>query len=95
MPLRAAAAYRGGLIEPLFDELEVGDVYPGGRFDPLGLATDPAIFEELQVKELKHCRLAMLGWLGCLVQWQATGKGPIVNWAEHVADPFGPTYAWS
>ena len=91
----SAEAYRTGVIDPVFDELSVGDAYPGGRFDPIGLAADPAIFEELKVKELKHARLAMLGWSGCLVQYPATGKGPIVNWAEHVADPFGPTYAWS
>jgi light-harvesting complex II chlorophyll a/b binding protein 4 len=90
-----AEAYRTGLVDPVFDELTVGDAYPGGRFDPLGLAADPAILEENKVKELKHARLAMLGWSGCLVQWLATGKGPLVNWAEHVADPFGPTYAWS
>ena len=91
----SAEAYRTGVIDPVFDELSVGDAYPGGRFDPIGLAADPAIFEELKVKELKHARLAMLGWSGCLVQYPATGKGPLVNWAEHVADPFGPTYAWS
>ena len=91
----SAEAYRTGVLDPVFDELSVGDAYPGGRFDPIGLAADPSIFEELKVKELKHARLAMLGWSGCLVQYPATGKGPLVNWAEHVADPFGPTYAWS
>ena len=33
-----AEAYRTGLSDPVFDELTVGDVSPGGRFDPLGLA---------------------------------------------------------
>ncbi|XRB23050.1 chlorophyll a/b binding protein [Pseudoscourfieldia marina] len=60
----SAEAYRTGVLDPVFDELSVGDAYPGGRFDPIGLAADPSIFEELKVKELKHARLAMLGWSG-------------------------------
>jgi len=82
-----AEAYRTGLIDPIFSELSVGDANPGGRFDPLNLASASDL-EELKVKEVKHCRLAMFGWAGVLVQWPVTGKGPITNWAEHVADPW-------
>ena len=63
----AAEAYRTGVADPVFDELTVGDVSPGGRFDPLGLA-ESGDLEELKIKELKHCRLSMFAWLGCIMQ---------------------------
>ena len=60
--------------------------HPGGRFDPLGFA-EAGDLEELKVKELKHCRLAMFAWLGCIFQALATQEGPIANWQAHAADP--------
>merc|ERR1712057_128956 len=60
-------SYRTGMVDPVFDELSVGDVSPGGRFDPLSLA-ESGDLEELKIKELKHCRLAMFAWLGCIFQ---------------------------
>lgn len=50
--------------------------YPGGYFDPLnfGSGDDEKVFR-LREAEIKHCRLAMLAFLGFGVQALYTGEG--------------------
>jgi|TARA_B100000683_G_scaffold58925_2_gene56871 hypothetical protein len=61
--------------------------YPKGLFDKLNYAKDEKVTAELKQKEIKNGRLAMVAFAGIVVQYCATGVGPLENLAAHMANP--------
>lgn len=64
--------------------------YPGGQFFNLfNLGKTPEKMKELQTKELKNGRLAMLAMFGYGAQAVLTSEGPFKNLMDHLSNPFG------
>merc|ERR1711977_262739 len=69
-----------------FDETDIEKkLYPG--FDIIGVAKESSKFESMKIKEIKNGRLAMISFLGFVAQHAATGKTPLTNLRDHLADP--------
>nr|6ZZX_8 Chain 8, Chlorophyll a-b binding protein, chloroplastic [Chlorella ohadii]6ZZY_8 Chain 8, Chlorophyll a-b binding protein, chloroplastic [Chlorella ohadii] len=67
--------------------------YPGGAFNPFGLGnSSKEAMDDLKWREIRNGRLAMVAFLGFLSQHAATGKGPLDNLADHLADPWGANF---
>jgi len=68
-----AEVYRNTELDP---ELRI---YPGGAFDPLGLAStgDAERTFKLRTAEIKHGRLAMVAFLGYSAQAAVQGEGVV------------------
>jgi len=80
-------------VDPLFSENKLPDGelgYPGGIFDPFDYSTG-AEFKELQVKEIKNGRIAMMAMLGYYAQAAVVGGTPLSNWTTHIASPWDTT----
>ena len=69
-------------------EKEPGDLGLGQTgFNPFGFKYTPEEYREKQIQEIKHGRLAMFGALGCLLQTQASGTGPVQQLAAAFSFP--------
>jgi Chlorophyll A-B binding protein len=46
----------------------------------------------LSVQEIANGRLAMISFVGYVAQYYATGKGPLQNLTDHLANPWGSNF---
>ncbi|DBB04999.1 hypothetical protein WJX82_000920 [Trebouxia sp. C0006] len=64
--------------------------YPGGgAFNFLGFGRSENNLRDLQIKEVKNGRLAMIAVLGFGAQAVLTRQGPYQNLLDHLSNPFG------
>eukprot|EP00608_Synchroma_pusillum_P010426 CAMPEP_0198421504 /NCGR_PEP_ID=MMETSP1452-20131203/1680_1 /TAXON_ID=1181717 /ORGANISM="Synchroma pusillum, Strain CCMP3072" /LENGTH=240 /DNA_ID=CAMNT_0044141717 /DNA_START=66 /DNA_END=788 /DNA_ORIENTATION=- len=71
---------------------EAGDLGLGqgeGRWNPLKLSFSDEEYRLMQVREIKHGRLAMFGILGCILQAKASGVGVITQLGSAFSVPSG------
>ena len=52
------------------------------RFNPFGFDYSPEDYENKQLQEVKHGRLAMLGIFGLWAQCQASGMGVVEQYSS-------------
>jgi len=58
-----------------------------GYWNPFGLNYTPEEYAEKQVQEIKHCRLAMIGFFGTLFQADASGVSVVDQWTAAFTAP--------
>lgn len=58
-----------------------------GRYNPFNLNYTPAEYEEKQLQELKHARLAMVALLGLVLQANASGVSVVQQWSAAFTTP--------
>ena len=76
--------------DPAFpgNKLPAGDVgYPGGIFNPMNYGKSTDELKALKAKEIANGRLAMVAALGCFIQYDHTGVGPVENLTSHLSNP--------
>ena len=76
--------------DPAFpgNKLPAGDVgYPGGIFNPMNYGKSTDELKALKAKEIANGRLAMVPALGCFIQYDHTGVGPVENLTSHLSNP--------
>merc|ERR1712159_806647 len=56
-------------------------------FDPAGMNSP-----EMQLKEIKNARLAMVAFVGFAVQALVTRAGPLTDLTSHISDPFNKNF---
>jgi len=81
---------RIGIIREEGASYQPGDLRIGqgeGRYNPFGLDYTPEQYEEKQLQELKHCRLAMIGIFGLWAQALASGEGVIEQLSAGLSTP--------
>ncbi|WIA16109.1 hypothetical protein OEZ85_012828 [Tetradesmus obliquus] len=72
---------------------DTSDALCGRLFDPIGFSRgSEAMYKKYKQNEIVNGRLAMVANLGFWAQYAATGKGPIQNLTDHLADPYHTTF---
>jgi len=56
-------------------------------WNPFGLNYTPEEYAEKQLQEIKHCRLAMIGFIGVVSQANASGEGVVEQWSAALNYP--------
>eukprot|EP01026_Neomeris_dumetosa_P079204 TRINITY_DN861_c0_g1_i1.p1 TRINITY_DN861_c0_g1~~TRINITY_DN861_c0_g1_i1.p1 ORF type:complete len:273 (-),score=39.70 TRINITY_DN861_c0_g1_i1:191-1009(-) len=88
LPLLAMEAIIMGFLETKryqgFKETGTSGVMDQFPFDPAGMNSP-----DMQLKEIKNGRLAMIAFVGFSVQALVTREGPLEGLFNHIADPFG------